>query len=103
MKKCAIILNGSDVVKVSNLKRKYNKLINNPDVKILEECEESELEDRYKYWCSCNVQKISETSDDVIKYYYKNIVNGHTITSIYPELNYIPEGTNKEDWVSYTK
>ena len=35
MKKCAIILNGNDVVKVTNLKRKYDKFINNPDIKIL--------------------------------------------------------------------
>ena len=50
MKQCAIILNGSDVVKVANLKRKYNKLVNNPEIKILEECDEDSLEERYSYW-----------------------------------------------------
>ena len=45
MKKCAVILNGSDVVKVLNLKRKYDKFVNNPTIKILEECDEEKLEE----------------------------------------------------------
>ena len=39
MKQCAVVLNGNDVVKVSNLKRKYDKIMNNPNMKILEECD----------------------------------------------------------------
>lgn len=50
MKKCAVILNGDDVVKVTNFPRKYNKLTSNPRVKILEECEPNEIENRFIYW-----------------------------------------------------
>ena len=51
MKQCAaIVLNGSDIIKVSNLKRKYNKIINNPNMKILEECSIEKLDEKYEYW-----------------------------------------------------
>jgi hypothetical protein len=103
MKKCAIILNGNDVVKVTNLKRKYNKLINNPDIKILEECDESELEDKFNYWKENTEFKQEEPISEIPKYYFKNIINNHTITSIYPELNYIPKNTNKTDWFKCNK
>lgn len=92
MEQCAIILNGNDVVKVSNLKRKYKKLTNNPDIKILEECSLEQLEDRYNYWKSI----INESVDYTIKvdkpnkdsniYYFKNNKTGYTIVSIYPDL-----------------
>lgn len=50
MKQCAVVLNGNDVVKVSNLKRKYDKIMNNPNMKILEECDMEMLDEKYNYW-----------------------------------------------------
>lgn len=99
MKKCAIILNGSDVVKVSNLKRKYNKFVNNPDIKILEECDEDQLEEKYNYWYKTINYKEIEQEEPNQFYYFKNNKTGHTITSIYNHLNNIPN-INKEDWKS---
>lgn len=45
MKQCAVVLNGNDVIKVSNLKRKYDKIKNNPNMKILEECDMDMLDE----------------------------------------------------------
>ena len=50
MKQCAVVLNGNDVVRVSNLKRKYDKIMNNPNMKILEESETELLDEQTKYW-----------------------------------------------------
>lgn len=50
MKQCAVVLNGNDVIKVSNLKRKYDKIKNNPNMKILEECDMDMLDEKYSYW-----------------------------------------------------
>ena len=97
MKKCAIILNISDVVKVSNLKRKYNKFVNNPDIKILEECDEDQLDEKYDYWCRTINYKTPETEENPLKYHWRNKITGHTITSIYNHLDNIPN-INKEDW-----
>lgn len=78
----AIVLNGNDVVQVNNLKRKYNKIINNPNMRILEECEESLLKDRLEYWKG--VYKVEDkSSDEIILHHYKNPLTGETLTSIY--------------------
>ena len=87
MERCAIIRNGKDIVKVSNLKRKYQKLISNPNITILEECTPELLEEKYNYW----VEKYALndiTNEDIedVKYYFLNDKTGETITSIYPEL-----------------
>ena len=97
MNQCAIVLNGTDVIKVSNLKRKYNKIINNPEMKILEECSKEELEDKYLYWKDKYkiTEEESEESEEVKKYYFTN--GKEIITSIYPNLDNIP-GINKEEW-----
>ncbi|MGM9532186.1 hypothetical protein [Intestinibacter sp.] len=95
MEQCAIVLNGTDVIKVSNLKRKYNKIINNPEMKILEECSKEELEDRYLYWKD-KYKAIEEESEEVKKYYFSD-GKGSVIVSIYPNLDNIP-GINKEEW-----
>lgn len=97
MEQCAIVLNGTDVIKVSNLKRKYNKIINNPEMKILEECSKEELEDKYLYWKDKYKVIEEEESEEVKKYYFTN--GNETITSIYPNIDHIP-GINKEDWKS---
>lgn len=93
MKQCAIVLNGNDVVKISNLKRKYNKLASNPNIEILEECDAESLEERYSYWS--NKKKTTDIEDSGIRlYHFKNDKTGYTITSIYPDL---------EDCKSYIK
>lgn len=102
MKQCAIILNGNDVVKVSNLKRKYNKFVNNPDVKILEECDADQLDERYNYWCRTITHVENKQEENIKLYYFKNVKTKHTITSIYPHLNNIPNLV-KEDWVQFEK
>lgn len=102
MKKCAIILNGNDVVKVTNLKRKYDKFINNPDIKILEECDEDVLDEKYDYWKRTINYKPQDNNEEIKKYYWKNTKTGESITSIYPHLNNIPF-LKLEDWVQVTK
>lgn len=97
MEQCAVIKNGRDIVKVSNLKRKYKKLIANPNVTILEECTSELLEERYNYWIEEYSLKsnIEEDIEDE-KYYFVNDKTGQTIISIYPELgDYIK---NKNDY-----
>lgn len=102
MKQCAIILNGNDVVKVTNLKRKINKFANNPEIKILEECDTDQLDDKYDYWCrTLNTNQI-EQEEDIKFYYFRNTKTGHTITSIYPHLDNIPKLV-KEEWVQFEK
>jgi len=101
MKKCAVILNGNDVVKVSNLPRKYSKFANNPDVKILEECNEDELEEKYDYWHSTinyNKAKREQEENSTKLYHFKNVVTGWTITSVFPQLRYFSE-SEKEQWI----
>ena len=101
MKKCAIILNGSDVVKVSNLKRKYNKFVNNPDIKILEECDEDQLDEKYDYWCRTINYKTPEVEEEnPLKYHWRNKITGHTHHSIYPHMANIPN-INLEEWEPY--
>ena len=102
MKKCAIILNGNDVVKVTNLKRKYDKFINNPDIKILEECDEDVLDEKFDYWKRTINYKPQDNNEEIKKYYWKNIKTGESITSIYPHLNNIPF-LKLEDWIQVTK
>lgn len=98
MKQCAIVRNGNDIVKVSNLKRKYNKIINNPNMQILEECDLEELEEKFAKW---NMPKTVEASNIETKYYFKNAITGHTIISIYDTLDHL-EGTI-ENWRDYER
>lgn len=93
MNECAILLNGSQVTKIIK-NRKFSKVLNNPNIKILEECSKEELEDRYLYWKD-KYKVIEEESEEVKKYYFTN--GKETITSIYPNLDNIP-GINKEEW-----
>lgn len=98
MKKCAVILNGNDVVKVSNLKRKYDKFVNNPDIKILEECNEDELEDKYDYWRRTINHSSEKPSEKLLKYHWRNKITGWTRHSIYPELG---RDANPDEWEPY--
>lgn len=98
MKKCAVILNGNDVVKVRNLPRKYSKFANNPDVKILEECDENALEEKYDYWCRTISHTTEKHDENPLKYHWRNKITGWTRHSIYPELS---KDANPDEWESY--
>ena len=103
MKQCAVILNGKDVVKVTNLKRKYNKLVNNPEIKILEECDSNELEQRYAYWCqtlNCGNNVSEDVVEKPLKYHWRNKITGWTRHSINPELG---KDANPDEWESYNE
>lgn len=99
MKQCAIVLNGNDIIKVSNLKRKYKKIISNDNMKILEECDKDQLDQCYNSWKSKYSTSNNDNEDVVKKYYFKNNKTGYTIVSIYPELN--KEYVN--DWRDYRR
>ena len=100
MEQCAIVLNGNDVIKVTNLKRKYNKIINNSNMKILEECNIELVEDKYNYWKSYYKSADSE-EEDVKLYYFKNPITNYTIISIYPDLENCKSYVN--DWRDYER
>lgn len=96
---CAIVLNGNDIIKVSNLKRKYNKILNNPNMRILEECSKNELDEKYNYWNRILAKNIAEEKSEEVKlYHFKNQKNGYTITSIYSDLKPFIE-----DWMDYER
>ena len=102
MKQCAVVLNGNDVVKVSNLKRKYDKIMNNPNMKILEECDMEMLDEKYNYWNrTLNRNTEEEKKEEAKMHHFKNSKTGCSITSIYPDLeeckSYI------KDWMDYVK
>lgn len=93
MNECAILLNGNQVTKIVK-NRKFSKILNNPNIKILEECSKEELEDKYLYWKD-KYKVTEEESEEVKKYHFTN--GKETITSIYPNLDHFP-GINKEEW-----
>ena len=102
MKQCAIVLNGNDVIKVSNLKRKYDKITKNPNMKILEECDLDVLDEKYEYWNRTLNRNLKEEMKEESKlFHFKNPKTGYTITSIYSDLkqceNYI------KDWKDYER
>lgn len=102
MKQCAVVLNGNDVIKVSNLKRKYNKILNNTNMKILEECSLEELEDKYNYWnrtINRNIEEEQKIESNL--YHFKNSKTKETITSIYPILDNIKNYI--KDWDDYER
>lgn len=102
MKQCAVVLNGNDVVKVSNLRRKYDKIMNNPNMKILEECDAEMLDEKYDYWNrTLNRDSVKEKEKEARLYHFKNPKTGWSITSIYPDLEQIKEFTL--DWEDYVR
>lgn len=101
MKKCAIILNGNDVVKVTNLPRKINKFANNPEIKILEECDADQLDDKYNYWCKTINYNEQPQELDTVLHHYKNPKTGYTIVSIYDNIEHLKTVT--KDWMDYEK
>lgn len=102
MEQCAIVLNGTDVIKVSNLKRKYNKILNNPNMRILEECSKNELDEKYNYWNRILAKNTAEEKSEEIKlYHFKNPKTDCTITSIYPDLEQCKSYI--KDWNEYER
>lgn len=102
MKQCAVVLNGNDVIKVSNLKRKYDKIKNNPNMKILEECDMDMLDEKCSYWNrTLNRNPEEEKKEESKLHHFRNPKTGWSITSIYPDLedckNYI------KDWRDYER
>jgi len=102
MKQCAIVLNGNDVIKVSNLKRKYDKIINNSNMKILEECDKDELDEKYEYWNRTLNRNTKE--EEILEsrlYRYVNPKTKCTILSIYSDLEQCKSYIR--DWNEYER
>ena len=103
MEQCAIVLNGTDVIKVSNLKRKYNKILNNPNMRILEECSRNELDEKYNYWnrtLNRNIEEEEEIAESKL-YHFVNPKTKCSITSIYPDLEQCKSYI--KDWNEYER
>ena len=66
-------------------------------MKILEECSGEDLEDKYLYWKNTLAKPEDTKEDEILKYHFKNPKTGETISSIYPNLDNIPN-INKEEW-----
>lgn len=104
MKQCAIVLNGNDVITVTNLKRKYNKLVNNPNVKILEECDAGRLDEKLDYWkriVNEDYKKEEKREKETKLYHFRNPKTGCSITGIYPTLDNIKSYC--KDWMDYER
>lgn len=101
MNQCAIVLNGDDVIKVSNLKRKFSKIQNNSNMKILEECSLERLDEKYNYWKNLLHRKEEKEIEETKMYYFKNHKTGETIVSIYPELDNVKSYI--KDWYDYER
>ena len=102
MKQCAIVLNGNDVIKISNLKRKYDKIVNNPNMKILEECDKDVLDDKYNYWNrTLNRNTKEEEIAESKLHHFINPKTKCTILSIYPDLENLKLFV--KDWMDYEK
>lgn len=98
MKQCAVVLNGNDVIQVSNLKRKYNKIITNPNMKILEECNSENLEDKFLYWKNILEKPETENIIPELRYTFKNKNTGEIIVSIYDTLDNLKHIINIEEY-----
>lgn len=102
MKQCAIVLNGNDIIKISNLKRKYNKIVNNPNMKILEECDVDMLDEKYNYWNrTLNRNPEEEKKEESNLYHFRNPKTGCTILSIYSDLEQCKSYI--KDWNEYER
>lgn len=102
MKQCAIVLNGNDVIKISNLKRKYDKIVNNPNMKILEECDKDVVDEKYEYWNRTLNRNTKE--EEILEsklYRYINPKTKCTILSIYSDLEQCKSYI--KDWNDYEK
>lgn len=102
MKQCAIVLNGNDVIKISNLKRKYDKIVNNPNMKILEECDKDVVDEKYEYWNrTLNRNTKEESVLESRLYRYVNPKTKCTVLSIYSDLEQCKSYIR--DWNEYER
>lgn len=102
MKQCAIVLNGNNVIKISNLKRKYDKIVNNPNMKILEECDKDVVDEKYEYWNrTLNRNTKEESVLESRLYRYVNPKTKCTILSIYSDLEQCKSYIR--DWNEYER
>ncbi len=86
MKQCAVVLNGTnDVIKITDLKKKFYKIQSNPNMKVLEECSLDKLEEKFDYWNRIINRDKELEKESIKKYYFKN--SRYTIVSIYPTLD----------------
>lgn len=102
MKQCAVVRNGNDVIKVTNLKRKFKKIESNPEMEIIEECDLDSIDTKYEYWKRIynldKVQKEEQEYEGQLKYRFRNPKTGWSITSIYPNLDHIKGTINVNDY-----
>ena len=98
--KAAIYLKNNIVCKTTNIQKKLKK--ESTPVEILEEWEykndAQKLDEKYNYWyrlLNRNVEE--EKNEETQPYHFKNLKTGETISSIYPNLDNIPN-INKEEW-----
>lgn len=102
MKQCAIVLNGNDVIKISNLKRKYDKIVNNPNMKILEECDKDVVDEKYEYWNRILNRNTKEEEIAESKlHHFINPKTKCTILSIYSDLEQCKSYIR--DWNEYER
>ena len=92
----------NDVIKISNLKRKYDKIINNPNMKILEECDKDVVDEKYEYWNRTLNRNTKE--EEILEsklYRYINPKTKCTILSIYSDLEQCKSYI--KDWNEYER
>lgn len=97
MNEGVIILNGTQVQKIKKNK-KFFKILNNPNIKILEECTLEKLEDKFRYWKNILEKPETENTNSVLKYIFKNKGTGETIVSIYDNLDNLKHLINIEEY-----
>lgn len=97
MNEGVIILNGTQVQKIKKNK-KFFKILNNPNMKILEECTLENLEDKFRYWKNILEKPETENTNSVLKYVFKNEGTGETIVSIYDNLDNLKHLINIEEY-----
>lgn len=97
MNEGVIILNGTQVQRIKKNK-KFFKILNNPNMKILEECTLEELEDKFQYWKNKLEKPETENNNSIFKYVFKNKHTGGTLISIYNNLDNLKKDININDY-----
>lgn len=98
----AIYLKNGTVCKTNNIEKKQKK--ENRTFDILESWEFdndlNKVDERFKHWCSVMKEKsqTQQTEDEIKKFYFHNEKTGHTITSIYPDLNNLSGLIDLSEW-----
>ena len=98
--RAAIYLKNNIVCKTNNIQKKLKK--ESAPIEILEEWEynndSKKLDEKYNYWNRVLAKNTAEEKSEEVKlYHFKNPKTGETISSIYYNLDNIPN-INKEEW-----